>query len=301
MSKYLGRGIHNKIFYDSLTNGKLQKMVQVVINDLDLDIQIRNNYLNIYYKGGNIAKVTNENSVYFDKFYFYLEMKVKPKNIVLSDIKICNELKSLTNELLKKFQEENYEEYFRKAKFTIDKWLEKNPKAERMDQHKLSLENQYKKSDYTIIDLEYEVSTKSEFKCTHIPLGKIKPKKPRFDIIAVDKLGKLCIIEFKKGKGSLSGTSGLKEHWDCYRTSIGNNSKPFMEEMKALLAQKKELKLIDKNVEIIDQKPEFIFAYSYDDKASELEQDKIFNKEYNSIGEKIKVIKLSSNSFVLKD
>ena len=52
---YLGRGIHNKKFLDSLKNGHLKEMLFVVANDENLDVQIRNDYLNVYYKGGNIA------------------------------------------------------------------------------------------------------------------------------------------------------------------------------------------------------------------------------------------------------
>jgi len=73
--KYLGRGIHKEKFVKSLVNGNLKQMLIAINNDNDLDIQIRNNYLNIYYKGGSIAKVNSEKSIVFDEFYFYLEMK----------------------------------------------------------------------------------------------------------------------------------------------------------------------------------------------------------------------------------
>ena len=298
---YLGRGIHNKKFLASLKSGVLSQMLNVINKDIDLDVQIRNNYLNIYYNGGNIARVKSENSVEFDMFYFYLEMEKTPKKIIKNDIVEVNKLKSKRDLLIRKFKERDYITYFSDAKEIMDKWLEINPKPERMEQHKLSAYNQYDKSDYTIIDLEYQVSTKSDFACTFIPDGKDKAKNPRFDIIAINKQGKLCVIELKKGAGALQGTSGLKEHWDCYQQSIGRNHLPFMNEMKNVLAQKQEYYLINKQVKIEFERPEFLFAYSYDDKKSVGEQDKVFQTEYNNVGAHIQVIKLKKGEFKLMD
>lgn len=302
-NKYLGRGIHNEKFYKSLTEGKLNKMIEIIRNDKDLDIQIRNNYLNIYYQGGNIARVNSENSVEFDKFYFYLDSQKKPKKNIDKNEEICKNLKSERDLLLKKFKEGKYLDYFSEAKIVMNNYNDsiKKKKNERMEQHSLSIANQYNKSDYTIIDLEYEVSIKSEFACEYTPDGKINPKKPRFDIIAVNKSGQLCVIEFKKGKGALSGTSGLKEHWLCYENSIFKNHKPFMLEMEKLLEQKKGLNLIAKQVKITYPIPEFMFAYSYDEKNTYDEQDKAFEDGYKKIEKTIKVLRLPYNTFQLKD
>ena len=300
-SKYLGRGIHNKKFVESLKNGNLRQMLRVINNDSDLNVQIRNDYLNIYYKGGNIAKVNSEDSVKFDKFYFYLDMKNIPTKEIKQDAIVVKELTTQRDLLISKFKGKKYEDYFGDANDIMDKWLKRNPKPERMEQHQLSIENQYNKSDYTIIDLEYQVSTESDFACTYIPKGKDKPKKPRFDIIAVNNQGKLCVIELKKGTGALENTSGLKEHWDCYQQSIGLNHQPFINEMKKLLEQKQVFNLIDEQVKIEWAIPEFMFAYSYDDKMSIKEQDKKFLDECNKIGSRIHVIKLETGTSKLLD
>jgi hypothetical protein len=298
---YLGRGIHKEKFVESLKNGNLRQMLRVINNDSDLNVQIRNDYLNIYYNGGNIAKVNSENSVGFDKFYYYLDMESKPTKDIKQDAIVVKELTTQRDLLISKFKENKYEDYFEDAKNIMDKWLKINPKQERMEQHRLSIENQYNKSDYTIIDLEYQVSTKSDFACTFIPEGKDNPKNPRFDIIAVNKQGKLCVIELKKGKGALKNTSGLKEHLDCYQKSIGQNHQPFMNEMKKLLEQKQDFNLIDKLVKIECQTPEFMFAYAYDDNKSVEEQDDKFQEEYDKIDVPIHIIKLKQNSSKLMD
>lgn len=300
-STYLGRGIHNKKFKESLLNGNLKQMLVIINDDNNLDVQIRKDYLNIYYRGGSIAKVNSEKSVVFDKFYFYLDMKETSKKDIKQNPIIVKKLTKQKNELTGKFKDGKYKDYFESAKEIMDKWLEINSKPEREEQHQLSIENQYNKSDYTIIDLEYQVSTKSDFRCTYIPKGKEKPKNPIFDIIAINKHGKLWVIELKKGIGALKGTSGLKEHWDCYKKSIGSNHEPFMMEMKKLLEQKKAFNLIDKRLKIKNSVPEFMFAYSYDDKKSIEEQDKVFQIEYNKVAEPIHCLKLAKDTFKLLD
>lgn len=300
-TEYLGRGIHNQKFLDSLKTGNLSKMLAVINADKDLDVQIRNDYLNIYYQGGSIAKVNSENSIEFDEFYFYLEMMTKPKKEIEKDATIVNGLKSQRNKLVKKFKERDYQRYFSEAKTVMDNWLKINPKPERILQHQLTVENQNNSSDYTIIDLEYEISTLSDFACTFIPSGKDKPKKPRFDIIAVNKKGQLCVIELKKGIGALYGDSGLKEHWDCYQQSIMRNYQSFMNEMRLILKQKKEFGFLPPSLEIIHPEPVFKFAYSYDVKDSFEIQDKAFAKEYEKIGQKIPVIKLMDGTLRLSD
>jgi len=302
--EYKGRGLRDGILKTSLDSGKLKKMLKVIIEDKnkDLDVQIRNNYLNIYYKGGNIAKVNSEQSIEFDMFYFYQD-EDKPKKEILKDASIMAKLKKQRNDLITKFKKHNYDVFFEEAKEVMEKWLKIHPKPERMEQHQMSLDNKYGKSNYTIIDLEYQVSTKSPFACEFTPKGKTKPKKPRFDIIAVDGNGQLCVIELKKGEGALKGTSGLKEHWYCYDLSVGINHKPFVEEMKMILQQKQEYDLIDDKVKITKAIPKFMFAYAFDKKTSIISQESAFINEYNELYKEIEknidVIKINPGTFKL--
>lgn len=291
---YKGRGIHNLDFFSSLKSGNLNKMLEIIRNDKDLDLQIREDYLNIYYLGGNIAKVNSENSIDFNEFYFYLGEI--PSTHIKHNQSIVSELKKKRDLLISKFKNKEYQEFFSEAKMVMDKWFAKHPNPERKEQHELSLENQFNKSDYTIIDLEYKVSTLSSFACTYIPIGKVNPKIPVFDIIAVNKQGKLCIIELKKGSNSLNGPSGLQEHWDCYQHSIDRNIDAFKKEMQKILQQKQDFGFIDKNLQINSETPEFMFAYAYDNKNTIAYQDSKFQKAYEKIGVPIPVIKLKDGS-----
>lgn len=48
-------------FLDDLRTGSLSELTQVVLEDKDLDLQIRHNYLNIYYKGNSLLKLQEGN------------------------------------------------------------------------------------------------------------------------------------------------------------------------------------------------------------------------------------------------
>lgn len=269
-NQYKGRGIHDEKMYNSLFNGNLRKMLNVIVEFGDLDVQIRNNYLNIYYRGGNIAKVNSERSIEFDEKYFCLPG-------------INTDGKEEKRSLIKKFKTYNYKAYFETGKQVMNKWFKEHPNPERDEQHLLAVANKYAQSDYAIIDVEYQVSIQSEFSCTFIPQNRSNPKKPRFDIIAVNKRGQVVVIELKKGVDALENTSGLQEHLDCYNASIGRNYAPFMEEIQKVLEQKQQLGLVDNAVKITESTPVFMFAYAYNDSISDEEQKEKFMKIYNGL------------------
>ena len=285
-NQYNGRGIHDEKMYNSLLNGNLRKMLNVIVESGDLDVQIRNNYLNIYYRGGNIAKVNSERSVEFDENYFS---------------GIDTDGKEEKRSIVEKFKKYDYKAYFETAKQVMNKWFKEHPNPERDEQHLLAVANKYAQSDYAIIDIEYQVSIQSEFSCTFIPRNKNNPKKPRFDIIAVNKRGQVAVIELKKGVGALENTSGLQEHLDCYNASIGRNYVPFMEEIQKLLVQKQQLGLVDNAIKIIEPAPIFMFAYAYNDSISDEEQKQRFIKTYSKInsGSPVPVIWLERESHKL--
>ena len=72
---------------------------------------------------------------------------------------------------------------------------------ERDLQHKISRSNS-NNTPYIVLDLEYQVSTKSEFAYD----GNRDKKMPRFDIIAINSdTGQLCVMELKKRWWSSGG------------------------------------------------------------------------------------------------
>lgn len=271
------RKISNKNFWKKLTEGEYKEIIEYASKrENKLDVQIRDNYLNIYYRGGNLLKISPR-SLYFDEFYFHRGAKDMRKTHLKENSKAGNkeciarwesykERRKKMLDILKNSANmaRDMAIYCEEMMRIMDEW-EKDLNTigishdEKNEQQQISMNNRGA-TDYTVVDLEYAVSSTSSFRYN----GKLKKSVPRFDIIAVDKSGQLYVIELKTGLGAIGGYSGISAHKDCFEHTIGRDSKnEFLNEMDELLKQKRELNLIDKNV-FIDKtrKPQFIFAFS---------------------------------------
>ena len=77
------RAITNNRFLESLEKGLLRNITDYVKRHNELDLQIRDNYINIYYKGGNILRIKSPNTFEFDEFYFISIATKLPRKIYL--------------------------------------------------------------------------------------------------------------------------------------------------------------------------------------------------------------------------
>lgn len=270
--KDFARGIKDLNFYHSFLDGTINKFLKIVVADNRFVIHIRNNYFNVYYKSGSIAKIGTSLLPEIDQNYFKYSELTK-------DI------------LIKLFEEEQYEKYLNIMVDVMESYwdglfYEKHPKTairpedEGDVQQKISINNKKHNSDFDVLDLEYQVSTDRNnplhydglspyaVKVLNKKTGEYdtKPKSsPRFDIVAI-KEGKLYVIELKKGTSALKGKSGMHDHIDSFIHTIAKNEDTiqlFIGEMKNLLKQKQEFGLIDKDLTIVSDSVEFCFAYSF--------------------------------------
>ena len=249
-------------FLNSLksVNGLLKPIVDRVKKDDTLMLAIRDGYINIYYRGGNllrIAKTSGKSDSYdffFDKKYdlsigytsyfdLYLPSKISGHEQILQWISSFPKLKEL-----------------------MDFWFNENPKTER-EFHQLverannrsSISNE---TEYFIIDIEMADAN----------LG------ARFDILAIKWLangrkdGKNCkasFIEMKYGDGALSGESGLVNHLNDINQFL-TDEKNYISTLEAMTTQFNQLdelglikyKHCTNNTKIKlepKDKPEFIF------------------------------------------
>ena len=279
MNKQLCRGIKDPKMWQSLVNGKLKEMLEVVKQDEELVFHLRNNYINIYYRSGNVAKVNSENSVTIDENYFISKKEEdycrKDKKTTFGELK-RKELIQKRDEAKQLFKKGEYKAYFDKMKKTMSKYWAYQGMSEEDEgdvQQKLCSSNKYdsKDSNYTIIDLEHEVSINADFSykgTTPFPIKNGKKKeKPRYDIVAVRKSdGQLFVMELKKGNKALEGPSGMHDHVDSFLHTIKETAeaeKSFVEEMEYVLMQKQILRLVDKAVKITSLDVQFAFVYSY--------------------------------------
>lgn len=319
LSSYLGRGLHSKwnnSFGEDgkLKDGKLKGLIEKIKSDPDLVLQIREDYFNVYYKGGNLLKVSSENSFQFDYNYYKCDpefdtpekRKAKRKKVL---------------ETLKEKDPRDYKTFISEMKALMDKywdWLERvhgRTLHEKDTQHALCISNT-ESTNYTIIDLEFQVSTRKDCIYRYVPFtspkhpGVDKNKtSPRFDIVAVRNSDhRLCVIELKNGLDALSGKSGLGDHADSFEGSIGRNlitEISFTKEMEKVVSDKKRLELLKQDFYIDTKLPiEFIYAYAFeseDEIGKKAEREAFAKEQEKSNCNNFGVIYLSKGDFILSD
>ncbi|MDR0453616.1 MAG: hypothetical protein LBH05_02240 [Deferribacteraceae bacterium] len=188
--------------------GILNPILETVKADRSLMLFIRENYINIYYNGGSIMKITENTegeryTVEFDKNY------LKEYEVVLPKYEISDNKDAAKATEWKKVLPE--------IKHAMALFINA---GERTYQQLVCRENNRSKisndTDYFIVDMEY---------C--VPL---KDKNPEIDMIAVKwsatsqdrkrqddegfKTVSLAFIEMKYGDKAIDGTAGLKVHLD---------------------------------------------------------------------------------------
>ena len=260
------RGLSPTFIQNLKENYGLSALLQYVKYDNTLDIEIRENKINIYYRGGSALRITevapNKYGFHFDKNYF-----LSDSSLLYDSIPILN-------------SETDWKQYFPLVKQGMDFYITKRPKEEREFQQLVVRENNYSNisnaTDYYIIDIEYD-----------------NHKNARFDMVALEwessgskrKLPKsykpkLSIIEMKYGDGALKGSAGMVKHINDFKQFLSNSIEvqDFKTEMITIFQQKRELGLIpclskDRNpneVTEVHLDIEFVFLIANHDPASSI-------------------------------
>lgn len=228
------RGLSNKFLMNLKGGGFLHSLIQRVKADATLCLEIRENYINIYYRGGNILRIKEK-----DGYVAWFDEKYCSNNIP-------SVIKTLPKKLKVESDVQSWIIAFPLLKQTMDFWFHKNPKAERECQQAILRENNScgvgNSTDYFIIDIEYD-----------------NHKGARFDLVAVkwESVGvirkltkgykpKLCFIELKYGDNALSGRAGMLKHIEDFSRylSVDPSLASIKAEMLTILHQKRELGLI---------------------------------------------------------
>lgn len=245
----------SKKFQEDLNSGMLNPILLYVLKDNNITIEIREHYINIYYRGGNMLRITEKNFGYnfeFDLNYIKENDRAKtsisklPINVNSSeDVKKWSDMMPL-------------------IKVVMDNYFVFNKKTEREFQQLVVRENNIgsiaKKTDYYICDVEYQAGS------------------TRFDLIAVKKTDRrkfrLALIEMKYADNSLKGESGIVSHvHKAYKYFLSNEISKLKEEMHVILETKQALGLVEglsDQFSFTDEKPEFIFLLSNHKPASTL-------------------------------
>ena len=224
------RGLSPRFMKNLKENGELHSLLLAVLNDDTICMEIRENYINIYYRGGNLCKISESGDHYIYHF---------DSNYAL-DKEVRESLLDFAN-----FDCEMWLRSFPLLKSIMDSWFNKYPKEEREIQQHIVRENNFSviagDTDYFIVDLEY-TSSESE---------------GRFDMIAIkwqstsqgrknrrDK--QLVLIEVKYGDKAMGDKSGIAQHFGDWTQFVSDKARwnSFCNEMLKVFNQKVELGLI---------------------------------------------------------
>ena len=224
-----------KNLFNELKNGKLHTLLEYVQNDDTLDMEFRNNYITIYYRGGNIISVTESKNN--DDSYSYT-------------------WEGINKDYLKGYKQkhedaEQFEEYIPEAKHIIDRYIckIKNHLGEKEIQQLIVRENNYspnsQDTDYFIVDMEYEESQcKGRFDLIALRWNSNTPDRKRNKV-------SLAVIEVKQGSKSIRTTEkkpGLKSHQNDFNNF--NWTEEIKKDFLQIFKQKCELGLILANEKI---------------------------------------------------
>lgn len=140
------RGL-SEAFIEDLLSGQLVLLLEAVKKDDTLCMEIRENYINVYYRGGNLLKVSAASEgkylYQFDHHYFTQNRNTGAVRYLLPSLGPA----------------ENWVQLFPQLKAEMDFWFYEHPMAMREKQQQILRDNNSgyggRDTDYYIVDLEY--------------------------------------------------------------------------------------------------------------------------------------------------
>lgn len=204
-------------------DGEFSRITEIANEDPYLDFEMRGNRVEIYYRGGVILTINDDNELKgLDPKYDYSNEAILPQ----PDIKCISD-------------------YISKAKCIVDKY-EKNKKAhlgEKEIQQRVAYENNLsvnaEKTDYFIADTEWQSSDLGG-RADIVAFKWLRPGIKRVQVV------QLTLIEVKQGENAISGRCGLVKHYDDFKNFLSNEDlkRELGEDMLKVLIQKQKLGLV---------------------------------------------------------
>ena len=247
------RKLSTKFMWDlDNSDGVLNPVLERVKKDHTLMLAIRDSYVNIYYRGGNILNIKENNKGFYQPT-FDNQYNKSGLSIPDSPTEIYDQNDSI-----------RWIDSFSKRKEMMDEYFSIYGKAEREFQQLIARENN-----------NSTISNESEYFVSDI---EVTEPYARFDIMAIRWLAaqrkngsncKAALIEMKYGDGALGGSAGLVKHLKDMEKLISNKDSyaKLLETMESQFNQLDELGMLKFNkgtsnakVKLnADEKPEVIF------------------------------------------
>lgn len=268
-------------FMCDLLSGFLNSLLKHVRADNTLMIAIREGYINIYYRGGNLLKLSetkaHEYSAAFDKKYASSQPLSLPDS---------------PNQVTTEAEIQQWIESFPIRKQIMDFWLTNTKQnVEREFQQLVVRENNFSpisnNTEYFIVDIELVASE----------IG------ARFDMLAfkwpstsrrTDNVG-LALIEMKYGDNSLTGPSGIVDHLShlhvflsdpVFRENLRNMAEIQINQLNKL-GLMTHAKTENRNFCIVNDRYEVIFLFSNHNPRSQILLNELKNEEFSALAKKL--------------
>ena len=214
-------------FMTDLLTGSLKNVLAFIQKDNTLDLEIREKFVNIYYRGGNVLRITE---IGVNSYHFGFD---------------SNYLPTKSAGFVAPNPGTNWGLYFPMMKQAMDFYFSKHRKEEREYQQLVVRDNNYSSiangTDYFIIDIEYDNHDHARFDLVAVEW----PSKASYRKLANGYKPKLVVVEMKYGDGALTGIAGMNKHWNDFNLFIKSSAfAKFEKEMLGMFSQKRELGLI---------------------------------------------------------
>lgn len=233
-------------FIADLKGGVLGPLLDRVKADGTLCLEIREDYLNIYYRGGNLLKVSrmpDGYAAFFDPEYAAGDGGALSAAMPPVSLRSSEEVAVWLG-------------FFPTLKLAMDLYLGRHPKEEREAQQSIVRENNFggvsRATDYFICDIEYaNPNGRFDLVAVHWPSnGAIRKR-------AVGR--RLVLVEAKFGEGAIDDPAGIHSHVIDINRFLATtaNVVALKNEMVGVFNQKRELGLIDcgKDLEAFSDDP----------------------------------------------
>jgi hypothetical protein len=226
-------------FVADLREGILSPLLFRVKADRTLCMEIRDNHLNIYYRGGNLLRVSADSDGYvafFDPKYASGDGGVQFGTIPPGSLRSTEEVTGWLNA-------------FPILKLAMDLYLGRHPKEEREAAQNILRQNNFGgvslATDYFICDIEYANK--------HGQFDSIAVRWPSKSAVRKRATGhRLVIIEAKFGEGAIDGVAGLHSHIEDINQFLSSptNLSALKSEMVGIFNQKRKLGLMNCNKDL---------------------------------------------------
>lgn len=232
------RGLSKEFTNHLKEKGFLHPLLSRVQRDTTLEMEIRENYINVYYRGGSLLKVApapRQSPGYLFTFNQNYSLK---KDLARLDLP--------PSSVVTAEDTERWVDAVPFLKDTMDLWFGRHPKDERALQQMVVWENNDSPwangTDWFIVDIEYDNHHGARFDLVGLQWDSVASARK----LSKGYRPRLTIIEMKAGDGAMSGKAGISAHLGQLRKFLNDPDmvRSFKSEMLNVFEQKRDLELI---------------------------------------------------------